>query len=215
MITQQLTLWKGKSTIATMRYAIIFDLSEVLISGLQGVENILATELSCSHEKILPSLGGRLLHDLCCDHINEEYYLSNVIANEGWKITPDQLKNFIRLNFHQRVSGMEEILIKLEAQHDLFLLSDHAREWISYIKGVHPFLDIFKEQYYSFDLKQLKKEPSTFTIILRKIRYNSKDCIFIDDNKINIDSSKLSGITGIHFHNAEQLWNELRKIGLL
>ena len=47
-----------------MLYTIIFDLSEVLISGLLGIERPLSEELQILEEKVLPAFGGGLLEAL-------------------------------------------------------------------------------------------------------------------------------------------------------
>jgi hypothetical protein len=57
---------------------IIFDLSEVLIAGLLGVEHILSPRLSLPPETILAALGGGSLRELCRGLITEEEYLAGV-----------------------------------------------------------------------------------------------------------------------------------------
>ncbi len=64
---------------------------------------------------------------------------------------------------------MESLLGRLAIDHELVLLSDHAAEWIAYIRTIHPFLRLFKAQFFSFELKQTKREPSTFHTVLEAI----------------------------------------------
>lgn len=198
-----------------MKQVLIFDLSEVLIAGLPGVERTLSTRLSCSDKEILSALGGDLMRSLCCDEISEDEYISRITARERWDVSSDELKSAFRLNFHHRIPGMGEILTRLANRYELILLSDHAREWVDYIHEIHPFLNIFKEQYFSFELKQMKQVSSTFTKVLKDIRYYPNECLFIDDSQRNIDSAATVGVMGIRFENAEQLLGKLSEISML
>jgi hypothetical protein len=50
----------------------IFDLSEVLISGLVGIEKRLCHRLPASEDRILPCFGGPLLDELLLGNISED-----------------------------------------------------------------------------------------------------------------------------------------------
>jgi len=184
---------------------VIFDLSEVLIAGLLGVEEALSPRLSLPPEAVLAAFGGDVLDEICRGEITEGQYLARILAREGWDIPEGELKQIIRLNFHRRIPGMDEILGGLATQCEVFLLSDHAREWAEYIQAKHSFLQIFKMRLFSFELRQVKKEPSTFTKVLHIIQRKPEDCLLIDDSPTNIASAASVGIKGIRFENAAQL----------
>lgn len=82
---------------------IIFDLSEVLIAGLFGIEGALAEQLCVPGSTMLPAFGGSLLDDLCCARLTEDEYLRRIIDRQGWNTSPAHLKPVIRRNFHRRV----------------------------------------------------------------------------------------------------------------
>jgi HAD superfamily hydrolase (TIGR01509 family) len=197
-----------------MTQTIIFDLSEVLIAGLLGVEQTLAQRLSMPPETILAALGGDLLNEICQGAITEEHYLARILASEKWDVSESELKQTIRENFHHRVAGMDGVLEKLAAQRELFLLSDHAREWAGYIQDMHPFLRIFRARFFSYELRQVKKDPSTFTRVLQLIQREPEECLLIDDSPTNIASAASVGIKGIRFENAAQLSSNLAGMNL-
>src|SRR5436305_1202527 len=66
---------------------IIFDLSEVLIAGLCGVEESLALRFRRPGPEILSAFGGELLIRLCRGEISEDFYLESIIANNAWEIS--------------------------------------------------------------------------------------------------------------------------------
>jgi len=193
-----------------MLQCIIFDLSEVLIAGLVGVEESLSVELDVPQDEILSCFAGRLLEELLTGNISEDTYLTHIIAaTERWPIDLETLKAAIRHNFHNRVEGSVEILLALPAVYDLVLLSDHAVEWVSYIQAIHPFLEIFERTFFSCDLKTLKRDPATFAEVLNALSISPTQCLFIDDNPENVSVARSVGIPGICFLNAKQLAVEL------
>ena len=190
---------------------VIFDLSEVLIAGLVGIEKVLAHELRVSEDRILPRFAGNMRDQLFLGEISEGEYLNDVISNAGWKIRIGKLKKVIRDNFHREVKGTHAILSELIPMVDLVLLSDHAREWVSYINSIHPFLNQFQQTFFSYDLRSIKKDPHTFNIVLDQIAVNPQNCLFIDDNVNNVRVAESVGIVSIQFENAKQLSSELKR----
>ncbi len=188
---------------------IIFDLSEVLISGLIGVEKNLSAIIDLPEEEILKCFEGDLLQEICRGKISEDAYLQQVLRKRGWSIPVENLKTNIRDNFHREVEGTRAILFHLAEKYDVILLSDHAREWITYIKSVHPFLKEFKRMFFSYELGRTKKDPRTFEEVLEKISCPANECWLIDDSAENISIAASVGINGIQFKDARQLQKEL------
>ncbi|HUJ43694.1 MAG TPA: hypothetical protein VLW52_08820, partial [Opitutaceae bacterium] len=153
-----------------MPQTLIFDLSEVLIAGLMGIEKPLAARLRIAQRAVLRAFAGQLLEDLCCGRISEDEYLTRIVVRHRWNIAPTEIRRFIRRNFRRRVPGMRPLIARLARRYELVLHSDHAAEWAAYIHGIHPWLQIFKARFFSFELKQTKREPSTFQRVLAAIR---------------------------------------------
>jgi len=194
---------------------VIFDLSEVLIAGLLGIEHSLAEHLVIPIDTILPAFGGELLQELCCGKITEDIYLQQIISDMRWNTDVDFLKEMIRRNFHNHVPGMQIILRQLMSAYDVILLSDHAVEWIEYIRTIHTFLANFKHLFFSFDLGQTKRKATTFTKVLQTMQVHPLQCLFIDDSKRNVSIARSVNIPSIHFVEASQLREELYQSGLL
>lgn len=85
---------------------LIFDLSEVLIAGLDCIEKPLASRLRADEQAVLAALGGQPLQDLFCGTMTEDKYLSVITRREQWDIAPEEIKLIIRENFRHRVPGM-------------------------------------------------------------------------------------------------------------
>jgi FMN phosphatase YigB (HAD superfamily) len=194
-----------------MLQCIIFDLSEVLIAGLVGIEKQLSHDLLVPEDEILPCFAGNWREALFVGNISEDAYLRQVIARGNWDISTARLKRVIRDNFHTEVEGALSILNALTPQYELVLLSDHAREWVAYIRTVHSFLKIFQRTFFSYDLRRTKKDPQAFLMLLDAVSVSPYDCLFIDDNPGNVSVAGSVGIPGIHFVGAAQLAVELER----
>jgi HAD superfamily hydrolase (TIGR01509 family) len=194
---------------------LIFDLSEVLIAGLYGVQHELAETLSRPEAEILDAFHGECFEQLLTGRIDEESYLAQVLARAGWPLRVPDLQAAIRRNLDREVEGMAALLADLAPRAELVLLSDHAREWIAYIRGVHPILGLFRRTFFSFDVGTLKHEPATFAAVLRALDCPPADCLFVDDNPANLRAAAAAGIDGILFRDAAHLAAELRARQLL
>jgi HAD superfamily hydrolase (TIGR01509 family) len=193
---------------------LIFDLSEVLIAGLVGIEQPLSSRLCIPIDGILPAFRGDSFQELCRGKLSENDFLGNIVRTQQWNITLEELKRIIRDNFHNQVPGMLDIVQHLSTEHELVLLSDHGAEWISYIKTIHPFLTIFKAQFFSFELGRTKLERSVFETVLESIGRSPQQCLFIDDNPANLAVAMSIGIRGICFTTANALAQQLKGIGI-
>jgi FMN phosphatase YigB (HAD superfamily) len=192
-----------------MNTKIIFDLSEVLIFGLVGIEKNLATVLHVPEADILTYFAGDGLQQICRGEISEDDYLQQILAMQKWSLSAEMLKTNIRDNFHREVEGTRSILLHLAQKYEVVLLSDHAREWVAYIKSIHPFLAEFKQTFFSYELGKTKKDPKTFEEILEKLSCRANECWLIDDSAENIRIAASVGINGIQFQNAKQLQERL------
>lgn len=191
-----------------MKPKIIFDLSEVLIFGLVGVEKNLATALRLPESEVLKCFA-RQLEEICRGEISEDKFLQEILTQQGWDISLELLKKNIRDNFHREVEGTRSILLHLSQKYEVILLSDHAREWVAYIRSVHPFLNELKRTYFSYELGRTKKDPRTFEELLQQMSCQANECWLIDDSAENIKVAASVGINGIQFKNAKQLREEL------
>lgn len=193
---------------------IIFDLGEVLIGGLYGIEAPLARRLTLPKDAILHAFSGAPLKAFCQGQITENTYLQDILAHQGWRLPLGELKEIVRTNLRRRVPGMEPILSRLEREYQLILHSDHAREWITYVRTVHPFLKRFDRTFFSFELGYTKDESVAFRKVLVAIGRAPEECLFIDDKEINVQVASSIGISTIRFLSARRLSDALNRLGI-
>ncbi len=194
---------------------IIFDLGEVFIAGLQGLEKRVSKRLCIPEEGILESFRKDALFQLMKGRISEDAYLASVLERTGWNLNARSLKRIIRRNFHRMVQGSLSVLRRLANTYRVVLHSDHVREWIHYINSVHPFLRLFDERFYSFELGRMKEEPAAFETVLDALGVEPDECLFVDDRIRNVQTAESVGIRSIRFHNSRRLRHDLEAMRIL
>jgi len=193
-----------------MPRTLIFDLSEVLIAGLIGIERPLAARLHLEPAAILKVFEQHGLHELCRGRLSEDAYLAGILKRQGWPLARAELKAIIRRNFRRRIPGMIALLPRLARRYELVLLSDHGKEWAAHIRRIHPWLRIFPRQFFSFELHRTKREPATFRQVAAALGRSPDECLLIDDRAANIAAAAAAGMPGLRFTSAGALARELR-----
>lgn len=194
---------------------VIFDLSEVYLRGLKGVERFLEPVLGMEKGEIFRRLNCHELGCLFHGRIGEDEYWSDVIEKNGWDIDTVSLKKAVRDNFTE-IEGTKEIIERLKNMgYRLGLLSDHAREWVEFCNHKFGYHKLFHSVLYSFEVGVSKPDMKIYTGILEKLNARPEECIFIDDKYENLAPAKKLGIKTILFENAGQLERELASLGVL
>ena len=199
----------------TLPRTIIFDLSEVFIAGLVGVEHALAARCSVAADTVLSHFWGDHLWQLCRGRMSEAEYLDRSCGTAKWKVPRAELRQIIRKNFERRIDDMEPILDALRQRYELVLLSDHAREWVEHIRTLHPFLEYFSRRFFSFEIGAIKAEAASFQHVLEQLGRTPAECLFIDDSAANIAVATSLGIPSIRFTDAAALRTALKARGVL
>ncbi len=188
---------------------IIFDLAEVLLTGLLGVERHLEPILGIRAEEIEKMLHGKELISLFHGEITEEEYWLKVTKKNRWDVNVRILKETIRSNFVE-IEGTRRIVERLkEKGYKLGLLSVHTKEWVDHCVKKFDYHKLFHSTQYSFEVQLSKPDKRAYKLILQKLASKPEECLFIDDNPKNVKAAEELGMQTIHFKNAKQLKKEL------
>ncbi len=186
---------------------IIFDMSEVIISGYHGVEKILEQQYAIPEEawERQRLSKNELFLNLMRGNLSEEAYLEELLQGTNWNISIEQLKTAIRSNLNRPVPGTMKVVRELKGKYQLILLSDYVREWMKYIEERNEDLRIFDKKIFSYNIGTTKSEVETFETVLEQTKIVANETLFIDDYEKNVKNAEAVGIHGIVFENAEQL----------
>ncbi len=199
---------------------IIFDLSEVLLTGIKDTGIALGEKHkieSPSHHS-LPTTHIRtpllvpLLKEFFHGNVSEDDYVKEVLNTYPQIGTSEWLKNHIRENFVE-VEGTREIVLKLRRLgYRLAILSVHTKEWIDYCEEKFDFHGMFDIMIYSYEDKVSKPNPASFQSVLTKFKAKPEECLFIDDSEINTLAAQALGIKSLVFTTAHKLRDDLMTV---
>jgi len=74
--------------------------------------------------------------------------------------------------------------------------------------------DLFDEVILSHELGVIKPGIKIYKILLRRINFLPRECVFIDDQKKCLETAKKMGMNTILFESSEQLEKELEKLNI-
>lgn len=191
---------------------ILFDLSEVLLSGLYGTHELLSAHLNqtiTDEMMFTPELERFFL-----GKATENAYWRSLIEKYGWNITVPELRQMVRKNFRE-IPGTRDIIIALrERRYRLGLLSVHGEEWVVELEAMFRFHHLFDVICFSHEAKCCKPDPASFMHALACLDAKPEETVFIDDSSRNVSAAEALGIRGIHFTNAAALANRLAELGV-
>jgi 2-haloacid dehalogenase len=197
-----------------MTAVIVFDLSEVLIRGLIGVESSLAAAAGLPAEEVRALLCGDHQHRYFCGTISEEDYLDAVLRGAPG-LSREALRAAVRENFRGVIPGTRALAERLAATHRVVLLSDHGREWVEHILQIHPWLLEWSERHFSFERGVTKRQLAAFHGLAELLGVPPECCLLIDDSEANVELARQAGWQAIWFRTAEELAEQLHERGLL
>ena len=192
---------------------IIFDLSEVIISGYYGTEKIIASNTDVSEEEFEKrrlEVNDFFLDVMRGNHTEEEYW-QGLLTGTNWNISIDELKKFVRLNLNRRVPGTLDLINRIGKNYNLILLSDYVKEWMEYIIQNNDGLSRFNKRFFSYEYGKVKSDSDVFEYLIHQTQIIPEETVFIDDSLVNVQNAQKSGIDAILFTDADSLEEELRK----
>lgn len=183
---------------------IICDLSDVLVKGIEGVEESLSKTLGRDVEQIRDELFSYDFRPLWLGDKTEDDFFGELILHNNWPITKDKIKYLVRENFHE-ISGVRAIYSLLRKNYTLILMSVIAKEWVDYLDKKFNYSGLFNHIFYSFSIGYTKRESESFRLVMDKLTISASSILLIDDSERNIKVAKEVGIESIHFVGADNL----------
>lgn len=207
--------WRyGLRKIPSELKAIIFDLGNVLIhfDARRSAERF-AREAQVPVEKVW-----------------RHFFTSRVEkAYTRGEITTREFFQHAKLAFHSSINfadfsklwndifwenrGIRPILKKLSRRYSLYLISNTNALHFNHVRRRFPqIFRHFRRAFPSHFMGHRKPDPKIFWKVLRAIRLQPEEAVFIDDTANFVEAAKKVGMKGIRFRSNAQLKRELRKL---
>lgn len=128
-----------------------------------------------------------------------------------------------------------EIRLFMEHESEAIVEFSYAREWVksfrdngyhcyilsNYSKSTHErtkdergYEEYVEGAIYSWQVQVVKPEPEIYQTLIARYGLVPQECVFLDDNLMNVEAARKIGIHAIHFTTKEEAEVELSKLGV-
>jgi len=188
-----------------------FDPEYILSSfGISDPDDILAVRRESFDTSYWVDVDrGTLLDDdavaLMCPRMPERLRAAAEDAIRNWWTLPVR-----------KVEGMDELIAEIHSLgYRLYILSNasaHLHQYCDQLPGAQYFDGIFV----SADWKLVKPEREIYEKFWEHFGLDPAECLFIDDNNVNVSESRHFGMDAItFFHDVPRLRRQLREKGIM
>lgn len=212
---------------------ILSDLSEVLIRGLYGTEDIIEWRYGREAgerfwQRHLEAATNTTWCDAMRGKCSEDDYWQKICEDDELGLSAAELKDAFSENLSRKVPGTLDVYQRIVGaprslkpgaeitygRTDIRIVSDHVRERLAELQKLHPAVFTLATRcYWSFETGLLKGDSGFFARLLKESNLAPDEVVFVDDMQCNVDAAKEAGINAIQFLNAEQLEQELSGLG--
>jgi epoxide hydrolase-like predicted phosphatase len=201
--------------------AVIFDLGGVLIkSAFTSFSLEIAAVFDVSAALVDKALRKHW-PDYLTGKIAREEFWHCFAQDTGLEDDADRFENSMLSSCPLDVETYK-IVKQLKGRYFLVLLTNVAKEWLEHVRKRYLLNRIFNEIFASYEMGAAKphdfetKQDYTlfYRLVLKQIGFKVEECVFIDDHEENLKPAAELGMHVIHFKDASQLKQQLRKLGV-
>ena len=212
---------------------ILSDLSEVLIHGLQGTEEVVKEKYGDRtadkfYRRMMDIEVDNCFRNLLRGYIKEDTFWLTFLSEDYWPFDYKQAEKLFGENLQRpRIDGVLEVYSSITAYPEkigsekkctgrpqIWIISDHVKERISDLHEYHKDLfDLVDQEIWSCSMGKVKGDDGFFERILEDNSIQLDDVVFIDDWDRNTKKATSLGIQCIEFKDAEQLKDSLTNLG--
>ncbi|KAK7295169.1 hypothetical protein RJT34_18074 [Clitoria ternatea] len=143
----------------------------------------------------------------------DEMELARKFFKDGRDFDLEGLKNCMR-NGYWYIDGIEQLLLALKQNNYEMHAFTNYPVWYQLIEEKLKLSKYLSWTFCSCTYGKRKPDTEFFTEVLRHLKVDPADCIFVDDRQKNVEASIEVGIKGVHFKNANLLQEELSLMGI-
>ena len=107
-----------------------------------------------------------------------------------------------------------QLIDNLHRNYRIVLVTNSPSTMVRIILQKNNLEHLFDEIIISGEVGYVKPDREIFELALQRMSILASEAIFIDDLQPYVDGAKRLGVTGIQFKHAEQLENDLQKLGI-
>jgi putative hydrolase of the HAD superfamily len=152
----------------------------------------------------------------CKGEITEMEFWKRIARDLGKNISDNTFKDLWTKDFEKLThinKEVQDIILLLKQNYKIAVISDTIKEHAE-IEKKRGVFELFNVVVLSYEVKLTKEDKEIFLLATSKLGVKPEECVFIDDIQRFIDTAESLGMKTILFKNAEQLKNDLIKLGI-
>ncbi|MFC1686538.1 HAD family hydrolase [Patescibacteria group bacterium] len=132
-------------------------------------------------------------------------FKENLEKQNQIKIKEDQIKKFQQqlISKFELYPKFKDFILKIKKKYKIALLTNNLPNWMPIWNKKFELKKIFPIIVTSFEEKIRKPNPEIYLRTCRKLGLEPEECLFIDDQKKNIDGAEKAGLSAIQFTTEE------------
>jgi putative hydrolase of the HAD superfamily len=100
-----------------------------------------------------------------------------------------------------------------ERGYRMAILTNNVREWEEKWRSKLPVDEIFEVIVDSAWVGMRKPQPEIYRLVLDQLgSVAAEECLFVDDNELNVEAAQRLGMTAVHFRSNEQAIADIRRV---
>jgi len=194
---------------------ILFDVGHVIIKSDHTITYKILKDHGVSEKNAKTFFTNKAYKDFSRGKINgKQFYQSLVDDYLQTPLSYEQVVNAHHKHIFALDKGVSRILSQLASKKLVFLTDTNA--WQTEREKELVDLSIFSKTIFrSHEIHRLKTDPGCFPYIIKQLHCKPEQILLIDDNIKNIHLAQKHGLQTLHFIDAKQLREALKKKGLL
>jgi len=150
-----------------------------------------------------------IVGDADVGRISQDEMFAKLSALTG--ASPQQLEedfwSFVRID-----GEVTKLIESLRPKFRTAMLTNAVVPFFRQITGKYDLERLFDTLLVSSEEGLAKPDPAFYTLLIKRMAVQAHDCLFIDDNQVNLDGARAAGMKGLLFEGVEKLKNDLTAI---
>ena len=194
--------------------AIIFDWGGVICYPITKRLVARLKEQFNADERAIRKAYFKDLHDYEIGKLTDKEFWQNFCRELNIKIDENLVMDIVK-DVEQLDKEVYQLLVQLKKtkRYKLVLLSNNIPVMVNYIRKKFD-LSVFDNLFFSNEIGMRKPHLDIFEYMLKEIKADAENSVFIDDKQENLDAAAKLGIKTILFQDAAQLKSDLKNLGV-
>jgi len=197
--------------------AVIFDQGGVReIDTDEYTYHTLAKLLRRDYSEV-KKISEKLREDFFTGRIDTREYFVLLTKDLGVEAEPNELMLTWKRCFIAKsdvIVGVDRIISRLKEDGYKVSILSNAEPFLAEVNMRRGRYEGFDSVILSYQVGLKKPDERIFKLAAEKLGLSAKECIFIDDRRMNVNASRRVGMAGIQFRDVRSLANEIRKHGV-